>query len=262
MSSRPLQLRRRSKPSIGARARRYWIPAILAIAIVASLGWALAAAPMFHLSSVEVTGLGRVSREDVLARAALNPNENVWLSDTRAAERRIEGIPYVLTARVRRRFPAAVNIVVTERTPEACVQDGRARELTVDGTLRVLESGCASAPGLRYLTRDALAAQPGDFLTDPAIVGLRDEAQALVTFASPPAGDAAPALHFTSFSLDPAGQLDATLAGGVRVHFGDDDALAEKERLVGPILASLGARAANVRAVDLRAPATPVVEFR
>jgi cell division septal protein FtsQ len=262
MSSRPIQLRRRSKPSLGARARTYWIPAILAIAIVASLGWALAAAPMFRLSSVEVTGLGRVSRADVLARAALNPNENVWLGDMRGAERRIEAIPYVLTARVRRRFPAAVTIAVAERTSEACVRDGRGRELTVDGTLRVLENGCASAPGLRYLTRNALVAMPGDFLTDPAIVGLRNDAQALLTYATPSGETPAAALRFTSFSLDPAGQLDATLAGGVRVRFGDDDALAEKERLVGPILASLGARAANVRAVDLRAPATPVVEFR
>ena len=119
MSSRPLQLRRRSKPSLGARARTYWIPAILVIAVAAGLGWALAAAPMFRLSRIDVVGNGRVAGSDVIARANLNPNENVWLADVRGAERRIEAIPYVLSAHVHRRFPAAVRISIVERVPEA-----------------------------------------------------------------------------------------------------------------------------------------------
>jgi cell division protein FtsQ len=256
MSSRPLQLRRRSKPSLGARARTYWIPAILAIAVAAGLGWALAAAPMFRLSRIDVVGTGRVAGSDVIARANLNPNENVWLADVRGAERRIEAIPYVLSAHVHRRFPAAVRISIVERVPEACLRDANENQFTVDAELRVLATGCSQAPDLAYVTRSALNVKPGDFVTDEALVALRRDAQALVA----PSG--APALRFTTFAYDAAGQLDATLAGGVRIRFGDDDALAEKERLVGPILASLGSRAANVRAVDLRAPATPVVEFR
>ncbi len=263
MSSRPLQLRRRSKPSLGTRARTYWIPAILAVAVAVLAGWVLAAAPMFRPSHVDVAGLSRVSRDDVLARAAINPNENVWLGDVRGAERRVEAIPYVLSARVHRRFPAAVTIAIAERVPEACVRDARGSQFTVDGALRVLETGCASAPAVAYLTRRALGgAKPGDFLADPALAELRRDALALAPPPNAPPSGAAQPLRFTSFAFDAAGQLDATLPDGVRVRFGDDDALAEKERLIGPILASLGPRAATVRAVDLRAPATPVVEFR
>lgn len=262
MSSRPLQLRRRSKPSFGARARTYWIPALLVLAIAAGLGWALASAPIFRPSSIAASGLSRVSREDVLARAAINPNENVWLMDTRAVERRVEEIPYVLSARVQRGFPGGVTLAIVERVPEACVRDGRAQELTVDGALRVLETGCASAPGVTYLTRDQARAKPGEFITDPAVIALRHDALLLAPRESVSPASSAPSLKFTIFALDAFGQLEATLASGVRVRFGDDDGLAEKERLVMPILASLGPRAANVRAVDVRSPATPVVEFR
>ena len=263
MSTRPRQLRRRSKPSLGTRARTYWIPAILAIAVAVLLGWVLAAAPIFRPSRVDVSGLARVSREDVLARAAIDPNQNVWLSDVRAAERRVEAVPYVFSARVQRRLPAAVTIAIVERVPEACVRDAKGGQFTVDGTLRVLELGCANAPAVAYVTRNALAgAKPGDFLTDPSLAELRRDAQALAPQANSQQGGSAQPLRFIAFSFDSAGQLDATMPDGVRVRFGDDDALADKERLVVPILASLGPRAGEVRAVDLRAPATPVVEFR
>jgi hypothetical protein len=46
------------------------------------------------------------------------------------------------------------------------------------------------------------------------------------------------------------------------VKFGDAADLVEKGRLIEPILAELGPRANDVRAVDLRAEATPVVEYR
>ncbi len=253
MSSRPLQLRRRSKPSLGGRLRTYWIPALIGIPLAAYLGWLLAAAPMFRPGRVEVTGLSRVSAQDVLGRAALNPNENVWLSDVRGAQARVEAIPYVLSAHVHRHFPGGATIAIVERVPEACARDARGAQFTVDGTLRVLELGCANAPPLAYLTRSTLAAKPGDFLSDASLVAVQRDAQTLA---------ALPGERYTAFSLDAFGQLEGTLANGVRVRFGDDDDLAQKERLVGPILASLGPRAGSVRSVDLRAPSTPVVEFR
>ena len=44
------------------------------------------------------------------------------------------------------------------------------------------------------------------------------------------------------------------------VQFGDDEELGSKQRLVAPILAQLGERAARVSSVDVRTPATPVVD--
>jgi hypothetical protein len=52
------------------------------------------------------------------------------------------------------------------------------------------------------------------------------------------------------------------MPGGIQIRFGDDDDLDRKRRLIAPILAQLGPRLADVRAVDLRAPGTPVVDFR
>jgi hypothetical protein len=52
------------------------------------------------------------------------------------------------------------------------------------------------------------------------------------------------------------------LSDGVAVEFGDESGLDRKERLIAPIYAQVGDRIPLIKAVDLRAPATPVVEFK
>lgn len=246
---RPL---RRSRPSLVRRLRAFWLlGAVLAIALGYG-GWALATWPGFHLKTLSVTGLTRVSDRAVIARAALDPNVNVWLLDRAAIERRVAAIPYVATVRVHRRPLANVWIEVTERTPEACVRDRAKRAITVDGDLRVLESGCAPGTALVYEVRGEIAAAPGAFLHDAELARLQRDARALAA-----TGD-----RFRSLRHDGVGTLEATLHDGIEVRFGDDVDLGVKQRLIGPILAQLGRRAEDVRAVDLRAPATPVVEYR
>jgi len=251
MSARPAQLRRRSKPSLGSRLRRFWILALVALAAAAYAGVLLANAPAFRLAHLNVTGASRVPQDEIVARASLDPRANIWLLDVHAIERRVEAIPYVLAAHVHRSFPGGVSVDVVERVPEACLRDGGAA-VTIDRALRVIAAGCAAAPPLAYVVNDRLDLTPGTFVNDAKVTQLQRDALTLASRGE----------QYKSFSLDPHGQLDALMANGIRVRFGDDDDLASKERLVGPILASLGPRAGSVRAVDLRAPGTPVVEFR
>jgi cell division septal protein FtsQ len=214
-------------------------------------GWALAGLPVFKLKSVSVTGLAHVTRADVLARAALDPEANVWLLDRRAIEARIEAIPYVDTARVHLTPPAAVWIEIAERTPDACVRDGAGRALAIDATQRILQNGCSAGTPV-YVLRAPVEQQPGAVLRDPELRALEADASALGASAD----------RYLGFAHDRFGELEATLENGIRVRFGDDDDLDRKQRLIDPILAELGPRAGEVVAVDVRAPAAPVVEYR
>jgi cell division septal protein FtsQ len=231
--------------------RTFWLLGVVVAGLVAWAVVTVVRLPAFHVKSLAVTGLSHVSRDEVLARAAIDPSADVWLLDRSAIRRRLEAIPYVDTARVHVRPLADVWIEVSERTPEACVRGGGGRVATVDAALRVLERGCADGEPV-YAMRNPIDDTPGAFLHDPELSSLQADARALAG-----RGD-----RYRQFEHDAFGQFEATLADGIRVRFGDDDDLPRKERLIGPILAQLGPRAENVRAVDLRAPDTPVVEYR
>lgn len=244
--------KRRSKPSLRTRIGTYWLLALTLAVLAGYGGYRLVTAPLFHLKSLTVTGLVHETRSDVFARAAIDPRGNVWLLDRGAIRRRIEALPYVGTAAVHVRFPAGVWLEIAERAPAGCVRELAGRSYTIDADLRVLERGCGDSAGITYLVRAKLAAEPGAFLHDPELALLRSDARALAA-----SGD-----RYRSFAHDGYGDLEATLSDGIAVKFGADGDLASKQRLIGPILAQLGPRAGDVRAVDLRAPATPVVEYR
>lgn len=250
MIVRPRQ--RRRKRSVLERVRTYWLVFAIAGIVVALVLWRLATLPAFQLHDLTVTGLDHVAKSDVVARAAIDPQVNIWLFDSRAIERRIDAIPYVASARIHRRPLGNVWIEIEERRAEACVRDSAGNDLTIDRERRILEPGCRRGMSLTYDVRDRLFVKPGTFSHDDELGRLQEDARALAV-----AGD-----RFADLRHDRFGALEATLHDGITVRFGNEADLGSKQRLIGPILAQLGVRAMKVRAVDLRAPATPIVEFR
>jgi POTRA domain, FtsQ-type len=240
----------RRKRSTLSRLRPFWIAGAGIAALAAAGGYKAATLPMFDMTSLAVAGVSHVSADDVRMRAAIDARSNVWLQDRAAMVRRIVAIPYVANAHVAIRFPAAVTIAVAERVPAGCVRDPSRHLFTIDADRRILESGC-SAPPVTYNLRTAIDGRPGVFLNNPELDALLADAAALARGSN----------RFRSFGFDEFGDLEATLVDGIAVRFGDDEDLARKDRLVGPILAELGPRLGTVRALDMRAPATPVVEF-
>ncbi len=244
--------KRRTSPSLRTRVRTFWLVGLI-LAVIGIWGvWGLVTLPAFTMKSLAITGLERVSRADVLARARLDPAANVWLLNRSSIARRIEASPYVSTARVHVRPPANVWIEIAERRPAACVRDALGRTFTIDRDSRVLARGCGAAVPLTYVLRARLEPEPGTFLHDAELAALQRDAAAL----------AADGDRFRAFSQDAFGQLQATMHDGIAVRFGADGDLDRKQRLIGPILAQLGPRAIDVRSVDLRAPTAPVVEYR
>ena len=241
----------RSKRSSLNRLRPYWIVGVIVAGLAGWGGVTLAEHPVFYLKKLDVSGIAHLSRVEIVARAAIEPHRNIWLLDTRAIEGRLEAIPYVKTARVHRRPPATVWLEISERASAACVRAG-ANTALIDAENRVLETGCPRADVPAYLLAAPRAFSAGAFLHDDELAQLEDDANVI----------AAASARFASFAHDRFGQLVATRDDGISVQFGEEDELTRKQQLVGPILAELGPRAAQVTSVDVRTPATPVVEYR
>lgn len=77
------------------------------------------------LSEVSVTGQRMTSDSAIYARLNLAQQRSIWLLDTEAARRRVETLPWVAQASVKRVFPDRLHISIVERTPRAVWSDGR-----------------------------------------------------------------------------------------------------------------------------------------
>lgn len=107
--------------------------------------------PVFKISTVSVTGNTKVSKEEILAAASLPPGKNIYTVSMKDAKARIEALPYVLTAEVKRKFPARVSITVTERAEAVAVQctggyavldrEGRVLRISADAEDLCIASG-------------------------------------------------------------------------------------------------------------------------
>jgi len=204
----------------------------------------------FYPKRISVTGNRAVASSEILARAAIVRTQNLWLQSASKAERRIETIPDVKTASVHRKLPADVAIDVTERKAFAQVRTPSGTAV-VDGELRVLEASDTPALPVLSITKDE-DLRPGRFLTTQSLRELRADYERLRKSALP----------VRELSLDKYGGLIATLTDRVVVQFGEDADLEKKASLVDPILSQVGQQHRAIRALDLRAPSTPVVVYK
>jgi cell division septal protein FtsQ len=245
--SRPRKKVARRKRSAAARLRPFWILLILLVIAGGAGGYYVATWPGFRPRHIVVVGNHRVSTHAIAARAAIDRRENLWLQNTQAAAVRVAALPDIGQVTIRRGFPAALTIVVTERVPYAQIRAG-AETGVVDRDLRVLQA--AVSPALpQFIVRIAVPAA-GRFIKDERVTRLRDDYENLAD-----AHVVVAALRYDRF-----GDLTAVTPRGVELLLGDDEDLARKIALIGPILSQTAGR--KIAAIDLRAPGTPVVVYR
>lgn len=238
--------------SVVSRLRPFWLLAALAVALVfAGAYWAVRWKG-FEPTHVRITGNRMVSAQEILTRARIAWHTNIWLQNTGAVAQRITAIPYIRTATVYRSFPADLQIEVTERQPYARVTYANGIAL-VDSDLRLLEYGDVW-PALPSLVPPHLVDGPsaGTFIRDASVQRLRADYETLL------------GRHVATVSLryDRFGDLVAVTQQHVTLLLGDDDDLRKKAALVQPILSQVHASGKRIGALDLRAPATPVVRYR
>lgn len=245
-------VRKRRRESPARRVRPFWLLFVLGLVLLGIGAYAFAAWPALRPHTIVVEGNRVVPKQEVLAQARVALDRNLWLQNTAEMRKRIETIPYVDRVRVSRRPPSTIVFAITERMPYAVLRSGDEAVL-VDRQLRVLAPFDSDAGrGLPvFVVGPAPTLDAGSFVTDPAIIALRDDEVALL------AAHIAPAM----LMHDKFGDLVATLRDGVRLLLGDETDLAKKIPLVDPILTQVGRAGRPIAAIDLRAPTAPVVVY-
>ncbi len=245
--SRPRKPVARRKRSAAARLRPFWIVLVLLVAggflgVYYAMTW-----PGFRAHQIAVIGNRRVNAKEILHHAAINRRINVWLQNMRAAADRVGAIPDIGQVTIRRSFPASVSIVVRERHPFAVIRTASVR-LVIDRDLRVLDA--QAGPAFPQFIVNIKPLAPGKDVKDERVVRLRDDYDQLE------------AAHVIVVSLryDRFGDLVAVTPRGVQILLGDDEDLTRKVALIGPILSQTAGK--RIAAIDLRAPATPVVRYK
>lgn len=247
--------RRRRKPSPTRKLRPFWFLGATVAAIAALAIYLLATWPALDPHTVAVLGNAVVPKAEILERAQIDPDRNMWLQGTHAMAARVEAIPYIATASVHRRLPDVLTIVVTERVPYAFVDAGGTR-VTVDRALRVLQNGMPadradSLPAFA-VNGDGPPPPPGAYVTDSNVKALADVEDALRSAR----------IDVRLLGYDRFGDVQATLRNGVVVMLGDRTLqLDQKIAMIEPILEKVDRGGRKVAAIDLRAPTTPVVVY-
>jgi len=112
-----------NQPKPAARGVVRGLKLLLASVVVAivgvGLGLILYFTPAMSARNIVVTGIGSVSREEVLDAARVRPGTPLLQINTNQVADRVAAIRRVASARVQRQYPSALRITVVERVPVA-----------------------------------------------------------------------------------------------------------------------------------------------
>ncbi|MFN2557744.1 MAG: cell division protein FtsQ/DivIB [Nitriliruptorales bacterium] len=231
-----------------ASARRRRVPYLAAVLVLLALAVWLEQSPLLALNEVEVVGTRRLSPDAVREAAALPLGTSTLRLRLGPARQRVEELPLVYSATVRRADPLSVRITVVERSP-LLVLAARGGLALVDAEGIVVAPG--REDGLPVLATSApMPPSPGSSIWE-----LPDAANAFAVASALPGP-----LRADVERYEARGRNDVVLVlgSGVRARFGRAERVSEKSRALGALLTELGA--ASSRAfVDVRVPSNPVL---
>ena len=209
---------------------------LLAVASVA-LALVLYFTPAMSARSVVVTGIGTVTRDEVVDAAQVSLGTPLLQIDTDEVADRVAGIRRVASARVQREYPSTLRISIVERIPIVVKDFGDGPHLfDRDG---VDFATAPPPPGLPYI--DVADPGPADPTTQAALqvmTALRPEVAAQVSRVAAPS----------------VSSVTLTLADGRTVVWGTTDRTGEKAEKLAALLTQPG------RVYDVSSPDLPTVK--
>ena len=118
-----------AKPPVGRRRTNPWKAAFAVVLVVGLLGtavWVVLGSRLLVVRHVQITGMKRLDRAEVLDAASVRLGTPLARLDTGAVGDRVATVAQVRTVAVSRSWPSTLRIAITERTPRVAVaRDGR-----------------------------------------------------------------------------------------------------------------------------------------
>jgi cell division protein FtsQ len=224
-------------PRGAVRGLRVALATLLLAVLTVALGLVLYFTPVMSARSIVVTGIGAVTRDEVLDAAQVRLGTPLLQIDTGGVADRVAAIRRVASARVQRQYPSALRITILERVP-VVVKD------FPDGPHLFDRDGVDFAtapppPGLPYL--DVANPGPNDPATKAALavlIALRPEIAAQVSRIAAPS----------------VASITLTLTDGRTVIWGTNERTEEKADKLAALLTQPG------HVYDVSSPDLPTVK--
>jgi hypothetical protein len=222
---------------------------------------ALRRMPLFAVKHVEVSGARLLAPHEVLAASGIRTGQSVW-DDPAPWERAVARNPVVAQARVERRLPSGLRIVVVEKRPAALVEQRALLPATADGEvlpvdparvpvdLPLVRAPAFSGPDrrIRSAVARALLAEVGRLGDlDPALMARVSEVrpgaapgELLLAVAQPraevrmPAGASSGALRRLDLALEDVRRRAGASAAPVRMDLRFEDQVVVRFAAAGP----------------------------
>jgi|GEM_PF-2071259 len=212
---------------------------------------ALVTSPKFAIRSIEVSGLKKLDRADILNMAQVHEGENIFRISANEAVRRIASNPWVQGVTVRRQFPDRVIIHVVERQAASMIRRS----------------------GIWFLAADGVAFKPvaaGDPFDMPIISGqgnsdapddLEEIQRALAVIQLAANSEALPSSRISEVIISPGGRITLLTSGMMeRVEMGAGD-LKAQWKVLEAVLVEVGRSGMEAVRVDLNYPSGAAVKI-
>jgi cell division protein FtsQ len=216
-----------------AIARRRAALVVLALFLFGGVVWGVAKlwqAPILPVKQVTVTGNRRLTKDAVLARAAIPGDATLVRLPSAEIQQRLLADPWIAEATVDRRFPDAVNVSIVERVPAALVDAG--------GTELWLVSADGHWLGKRTADDTASVVTIRDIESLTPTAGVQAQAPELTNALAVLAG-LSPELkgRVRAVSAPTVDKTALVLKDDIQVFIGSADEIAKKDQLTRKILA-------------------------
>jgi cell division protein FtsQ len=211
------------------RRRLQFLVSAVAVVVACVGAWGLTRTPLLDLDRVRVEGVTSGSTDDIDAAIGAVGGVPLMDVDINGIETRLETLPWVETAAVRRDWPGTLRIDIVERVPAALIPAGADSFAVLDiASVVIGTSPIASAPDLPVVQVDLevapgetqMSATPGLAVVTslpadlrPWVERIRIHAGERTTLSTELTGSAIATLGDTSLLGDKLEALRAVLAG-------------------------------------------------
>jgi cell division protein FtsQ len=227
--------------------RLAFLLSVLAAAGLSAGAVAVLHSRLFAARSVVIAGALNTSRSEILATSGLWREPPLIDVNPAQVARRLDRLPWVLSASVRREWPSSVAVAIVERVPVATSRLASGGYAVLDSTGRVLADESSRPAGLPVLVLPGPAPRPG------ASLGAAGQALTAAAAQLPESLVA----RVSQIVLTSSDGVVLHLEGGLEAVVGDDEALNEKFVSLTTVLSRVNL--ADVGAIDLRVAASPVL---
>ena len=213
-----------------------------------ALVWAFTYSSFLDVDHIVVSGQAHTTEADVRAAASIGRGQPMLYLDTDGAARRVEALPWVASASVRRTYPGTVRVDVVERVPVV------AEPLQTGGFRLIDGEGHAIADSPALPTGVLLMSGP----TPPVAVGAVVDAQQLAAIDAATMLPASLKQRVGAVTWDKDGSVSLDLAPRGTIRLGPPTELPAKYLAAVAVLEKLDPNT-TIGVLDVRAPQAPVL---